>query len=53
MSRIFSNCYQTYCNLIKAKSGSDTELMLSTLMALLIEQSKEIERRNIIKRSNL
>lgn len=29
---------------IKAKSGSDTELMLSVVMSLLIEQSNDVER---------
>ena len=44
MLRMISGCYHTYHNSIKAKSESDTELMLSTLMALHMGQNNEIER---------
>lgn len=44
MSKILSNCYHKYHNSIRTKSQSDIELLHSTIMALLIEQSNEIER---------
>lgn len=47
MLRMLLNCYHKYRNSIKAKSRSDNELMLSTMMSLLIEQSNEIERLRI------
>lgn len=46
--RMISSCYHKYHNLIKAKSESDTELMLSTLMALLIGQSNEIDKLGLL-----
>ena len=44
MSKILSNCYHKYHDSIRTKSQGDTELLHSTIMALLIEQSNEIER---------
>ena len=44
MSKILSNCYHKYRNSIRTKSQSDIELLHSAIMALLIEQSNEIER---------
>lgn len=44
MLSMISNCYHKYHNSIKLKSASDPELMLSTVMSILIEQSSEIER---------
>lgn len=44
MSKILSNCYHKYHNSIRTKLQSDIELLHSTIMALLIEQSNEIER---------
>jgi hypothetical protein len=49
MLRMISKCYHKYHNSIITKSESDTELLLSTIMALLIEQSSEIERLSSIK----
>jgi hypothetical protein len=42
--KMIANCYHKYHNSIRNKSQSDTDLMLSTIMALLIEQCNEIER---------
>ena len=53
MLKMISNCYHKFHNSIKTKSQSDTELLLSTTMALLIEQSNEIERLKSIKSTNL
>ncbi|MDN5847206.1 MAG: hypothetical protein L0H53_13140 [Candidatus Nitrosocosmicus sp.] len=50
--RMISNCYHKYHNSIKAKSQGNTELMLSTIMALLIEQSNEIERLDLLSKNN-
>lgn len=44
MFKILSNCYHKYHNSIKTKAKGDAELMLSTLMWLLIDQSNETER---------
>jgi hypothetical protein len=49
MLKMISECYQKYHKSIKTRSQSDTELMLSTIMALLVEQDKEIERLNSMK----
>lgn len=48
--RMISNCYHKYHNSIRTKSKGDPELMLSTMMSLLIEQSNEIERLRITNR---
>jgi hypothetical protein len=53
MLRMISNCYHKFHNSIRTKSQSDTELLLSTIMSLLIEQSNEIERLKSIKSTNL
>lgn len=42
--KMIANCYHNYYRSIGTKSESDTGLLLSTIMSLLIEQSKEIER---------
>ena len=47
--KMIANCYHKYHNSIRAKSESDIELLLSTIMSLLIEQSKEIEKLGNIK----
>ena len=39
-----SKVYYKRCKAIQTKSESDTELLLSTLMATLIEQNLEIKR---------
>jgi hypothetical protein len=44
MLKMISDSYHKYHNSIRAKSQSDTELMMSTIMSLLIEQSNELER---------
>jgi hypothetical protein len=49
MLRITSNCYHKHHNSIRTKSRSDTELMLSSILALLLEQTKEIESLEKIK----
>lgn len=41
--KIRSNCYHKYHNSVRTKTKGDTELMFSTLMALLIAQNEEIE----------
>lgn len=51
MLRMISSCYHKYHNAIRTKSESDTELLFSTIMALLIEQSQEVERLNSIIRA--
>ena len=53
MLKMISNCYHKFHNSIRTKSQSDTELLLSTTMALLIEQSNEIERLKNIKSTSL
>jgi hypothetical protein len=45
---MISNCYHTYYQSIKTKSESDGELLLSAIMALLIEQSNELERLSLL-----
>lgn len=47
--RMISNCYHKYHNSIRTKSQSDQELMLSTMLAILLEQTKEIESLEKIK----
>jgi len=41
---MISKVYYKRCKAIQTKSESDTELLLSTLMATLIEQNLEIKR---------
>lgn len=53
MLKMISKCYHKFHNSIRTKSQSDTELLLSTTMALLIEQSNEIERLKSIKSTSL
>jgi hypothetical protein len=42
--KMISNCYHKYHGSIRSKSESDTDLLLSTIMSLLMGQNKEIER---------
>jgi hypothetical protein len=51
MLNMLSNCYHKYHNSIRAKSKGNTELIYSTIMALSIEQSKEIERLGSLAKS--
>ncbi|HKR72853.1 MAG TPA: hypothetical protein VJR94_01940 [Candidatus Nitrosocosmicus sp.] len=44
LSLMVKEAYLKHRLSIKAKSGSDTELMLSVVMSLLIEQSNDVER---------
>jgi metal-responsive CopG/Arc/MetJ family transcriptional regulator len=44
LSKLISNCYHKHNKSIQAKSHNDIELFNSLIMALLVEQSKEIER---------
>lgn len=46
---MISNCHHKHHNSIMTKSQSDTELMLSSKLALLLEQTKEIESLEKIK----
>ncbi|MDN5845450.1 MAG: hypothetical protein L0H53_04155 [Candidatus Nitrosocosmicus sp.] len=41
--KMISECYHKYHKSIKTRSQSYTELMLSAIMALLVEQNREIE----------
>ena len=52
MSKMLSNSYHKYPDSIRAKSGSDTELMLSTIMSLLIEQSSEIDSLSLLAKTS-
>lgn len=47
--KMTGNCYHKFHSSIRTNSVSDTELLLSTLMSLLLEQNKEIERLGRIK----
>ncbi|HYF99389.1 MAG TPA: hypothetical protein VD815_04800 [Candidatus Saccharimonadales bacterium] len=51
MSRMLSDCFHKNHNSIKVKSRCDPELMLSTVMSLLIEQSNEIKRLGSLTKS--
>lgn len=51
MSGMPSSCYHKYHNSIKTKAKGDAELMLSTMMALLIEQSNELERLGLLTKT--
>ena len=42
--KLISECYHRFHKSIQAKSENDVELFNSLIMALLMEQSKEIER---------
>ena len=44
LSKLISNCYYKHHKAIQAKSHNDVELFNSLIMALLIEQSEEMER---------
>jgi hypothetical protein len=47
--KMTANCYHEFHGSIRSNSVSDTELLLSTIMSLLLEQNKEIERLGSIK----
>ena len=47
--RMISNCYHKHHNSIRTKSQSDTELIFSTMLAVLLEHTKEIESLEKIK----
>ena len=49
-TKLISECYHKHHKAIQAKSHNDTELFHSIIMALLIEQSKEMERLQSIRR---
>jgi len=42
--KMISDCYHKNHNSINSKSKGDSEMMMSTIMSLLIEQSNELER---------
>lgn len=44
VNELISECYRTYRKSIVAKSKSDSELMLSLIMSILIKQDLELER---------
>jgi hypothetical protein len=44
LSEMVSKVYYKRCKAIQTKSESDTELLLSTLTATIIEQNLEIKR---------
>ncbi|MDN5845553.1 MAG: hypothetical protein L0H53_04685 [Candidatus Nitrosocosmicus sp.] len=48
---MISECYHIHHNSIKSKSGSDTELIFSTIMSILIGQSNEIEILNLLSKN--
>lgn len=47
--KMVNEVYYKYQKSIQTKSESDTELMISTIMALLVEQNKELSKFNGIK----
>lgn len=47
--KMVNEVYYKYQKSIQTKSESDTELMISTIMALLVEQNKELSKFNEIK----
>jgi hypothetical protein len=51
MLRMISNCYHKYHSSIRTKSESDIELLLSTMMSLLIEQSSEAKRLSLLTKA--
>jgi hypothetical protein len=46
---MIKEAYFKHGNAINSKAEGDTQLMLSTIMALLIEQDKDIEKLKITK----
>ena len=49
--KLINEVYYKYQKSIQTKSESDTEIMISTIMALLVEQNKELSKFNEIKTS--
>ena len=47
--KLINKVYYKYQKSIQTKSESDTELMISTIMALLVEQNKDLSKFNEIK----
>ncbi len=47
--KMVNEAYYKYQKSIQTRSESDTELMISTIMALLVEQNKELSKFNEIK----
>jgi hypothetical protein len=47
--KLINEVYYKYQKSIQTKSESDTEIMISTIMALLVEQNKELSKFNEIK----
>ena len=47
--KMVNEVYYKYQKSIQTKSESDTELMISTIMALLVKQNKELSKFNEIK----
>ena len=47
--KMVNEVYYKHQKSIQTKSESDTELMISTIMALLVEQNKELSKFNEIK----
>jgi hypothetical protein len=47
--KLINKVYYKYQKSIQTKSESDTEIMISTIMALLVEQNKDLNKFNEIK----
>jgi hypothetical protein len=47
--KLINEVYYKYQKSIQTKSESDTELLISTIMALLVEQNKELSKVNSMK----
>ena len=47
--KLVNEVYYKYQKSIQTKSESDTEIMISTIIALLVEQNKELSKFNEIK----
>ena len=47
--KLINKVYYKYQKSIQTKSESDTEIMISTIIALLVEQNKELSKFNEIK----
>jgi hypothetical protein len=47
--KLINEVYYKYQKSIQTKSESDTEIMISTIMALLVEQNKDLSKFNEIK----
>jgi hypothetical protein len=51
--KLVNEVYYKYQKSIQTKSESDTELLISTIMALLVEQNQELSKFNEIKTRSL